>query len=168
MGWESDQEEVKEERDRSKWILLGIPGLVVVMIASLLLTNERKQYNSVAHVQHILKLVPEGDAAAREAAFEEILEIKRQLDAGADFGDLAREHSDDVSNRDNGGDLGWYEHEETVPAFDSYIWIGEVGVVSEPIETAFGFHLIKIIERNISDAELYEINLNNRLNEINK
>lgn len=167
MGWESDQEEVKEERDRSKWILFGIPGLIVLMIVSLLLTNERKQYNSAAHVQHILKLVPEGDVAARETALEQILEIKRQLDSGADFGDLAREHSDDGSNRDSGGDLGWLEHDETVPGFDTYIWIGEVGTVSDPVETAFGFHLIKIIERNISDAELYEINLNNRLHELN-
>ncbi len=168
MGWESDQEKVEDVKDRSKMIFLGIGRLLAVMVILLVTTHEERQFNSAVQAQHILKMAPLQDPAAREKAYQEMLEIKRQLESGADFGELAAKYSDDDVNKNNDGMMGWIERDETVPEFDAYLWAGEVGAISDIVETGYGFHLIRIVDRRISDAELYEINLNNRVNNMNQ
>lgn len=168
MGWESDQEAVEITTDRSRWVLFGIVGLVVVMTILLAVTHKTTHTVSVVRVYHILKLFEKGDEAGRQKAWDEIVEVKRLIDEGANFKDMAKKHSDDHENRDRGGDLGWVEHDALVEEFEAYIWKAEVGSVSDPIETVFGFHLIYIEERSISDAELYDRNLNERVQEMNQ
>ena len=168
MGWESDQEAVEIKADRSRWIILGIVGMVIAMIVVLIATNDVTRTESSVHVAHILKVFPKDDPEARQKAWNEIVEMKRLIDEGADFGEMARQHSDDDSNSERGGNLGWVGHDDLVEAFENYIWTAEVGSVSDPVETPFGFHLILIKERVISDAELYDRNLNQRVLELDQ
>lgn len=77
----------------------------------------------------------------REAAAE----IKAELDAGADFAELARSKSIDPS-RGNGGELGWFGAGMMVPPFEQAVTALEPGAVSEPVETQFGWHVIRLIE----------------------
>jgi len=72
-------------------------------------------------------------------------ELKDQLDIGADFGELARKHSKCPSAK-QGGTLGEVSHGEMVPEFDQVVFgeQPEDGEVTEPVKTAFGYHLIKI------------------------
>ena len=77
----------------------------------------------------------------REAA----VEIKAELDAGADFAELARSKSIDPS-RGNGGELGWFGAGMMVPPFEQAVTALEPGAVSEPVETQFGWHVIRLIE----------------------
>lgn len=68
-------------------------------------------------------------------------ELKKQLDAGADFEELARKHSD-CSSASRGGDLGLFERGQMVPAFDAVAFALPVDGMSDVVETEFGFHII--------------------------
>ena len=72
---------------------------------------------------------------------EMIENVKSQLDAGANFADLAKEHSDCPSGQ-RGGDLGLFGRGAMVPTFDEAAFKLELNEVSSVIETEFGFHLI--------------------------
>jgi foldase protein PrsA len=164
MEWESEQENVKEPVDYMKRVIYAIPVCIVLMMIVMAVMHEDEHYNSRVNINHILVKVGE-TAEEKVTALEKVSDIKRQLDEGASFKKMAAQYSDDDTNRDKGGELGWFERGETVEAFDAYIWVGEVGGVSDPIETIFGYHLIYILDREISDSELYQINLNERFNE---
>ncbi len=83
--------------------------------------------------------------------------IRDELDAGRAFEDLARDYSEDLSNADNGGDLGWFARGRMVPEFEAAAFELAVGEVSEPVKTQFGFHLIKKEGERTTDDGVDEI-----------
>ncbi len=83
--------------------------------------------------------------------------IRDELAAGRDFEDLARDYSEDLSNADNGGDLGWFSRGRMVPEFEEAAFALAVGEVSEPVKTQFGFHLIKKEDERSTEAGQEEI-----------
>lgn len=88
---------------------------------------------------------------------EAATEIKAQLDGGAEFAVLAREKSTGPSGP-NGGDLGWFSEGVMVPAFEEAVVSLEPGQVSDPIQTQFGWHVIKLNDIRKADApELEEV-----------
>lgn len=85
----------------------------------------------------------------REETLVEIQDIrKRIVDDGEDFVELAAEYSDDASNADDGGSLDWFGTGRMVPQFEETAFALEIGAVSEPISTTFGYHLIEVLERD--------------------
>lgn len=86
--------------------------------------------------KHIL--VPTEDAC---------LDLKKQIEDGAEFETLAREHSKCPSGK-QGGDLGTFRPGMMVEAFDKVCFTEEVGAVHGPVQTPFGYHLILITERS--------------------
>jgi peptidyl-prolyl cis-trans isomerase C len=76
------------------------------------------------------------------ASLEKAVALKEQITAGADFGTLAKENSSCGSAR-NGGDLGMFGRGMMVKPFEEAAFNAEVGTVSEPVQTQFGYHLIK-------------------------
>jgi len=88
-----------------------------------------------AHARHIL--VQTEEACQR---------FKEQIEAGADFGQMAREHSQCPSGK-QGGDLGEFDQGRMVPEFDTVVFGGEIGKVHGPVKTQFGYHLLEIISR---------------------
>ncbi len=86
----------------------------------------------------------EDKAAAKKKAQELIAKLKR----GADFAELAAENSEDRSNANNGGDLGWFgENGGFVQEFkDAAFGFKGKGLIPNPVETSFGYHIIKIDE----------------------
>lgn len=72
--------------------------------------------------------------------------IKAELDAGADFVELAKEKSTGPSGP-NGGDLGFFQKGQMVPAFEAVAFEMEPGDISEPVQSDFGWHVIKLEER---------------------
>ncbi|MFH2055701.1 MAG: peptidylprolyl isomerase, partial [bacterium] len=77
-----------------------------------------------------------------QRALEEALEIKREIDAGGDFAELANLYTQDPSGRGTGGSLGWFGRGMMVSEFDSAAFAMKVGEISEPIKTSFGYHII--------------------------
>ncbi|MFC0446477.1 peptidylprolyl isomerase SurA [Pseudidiomarina halophila] len=86
-------------------------------------------------------------------AKEKLEEIRAQIVAGeASFEDMAREHSSDPGSASQGGDLGWSQTEVYDPAFKRVVDNAEVGVISEPFKSQFGWHIVEVLDRRIQDA----------------
>ena len=79
---------------------------------------------------------------SKEEAFKEIQQIKARIDAGADFAQEAKQHSDCPSSR-QGGDLGRFGRGQMVPEFEQAAFALPVGGISDVVETAFGYHIIQ-------------------------
>jgi len=81
-------------------------------------------------------------------ASQELCEdLKKQIDEGADFADIAQQHSQCPSGQ-RGGDLGEFAPGQMVKEFDDVVFSAEVGKTHGPVQTQFGFHLIEIVSRN--------------------
>jgi peptidyl-prolyl cis-trans isomerase C len=78
---------------------------------------------------------------------EQAKEIGKRLKAGEDFAKLATELSKDPGSGKQGGDLGFFTKERMVPEFSTAAFALEIGQVSEPVKSQFGFHVIKMTEK---------------------
>ena len=78
---------------------------------------------------------------------EECLKLKEQIEANADFAELARNHSQCPSGK-QGGDLGSFGQGEMVREFDDVVFNDTVNKVHGPVKTQFGYHLIEVTSRN--------------------
>ena len=74
-------------------------------------------------------------------------DLKRQIDAGADFAAIAQANSTDTGSASKGGDLGCQAKGAYVTEFDDAVWSLAVGTVSQPVKTDFGYHIIKVTKR---------------------
>lgn len=83
----------------------------------------------------------------------EIGRIRQEALAGRDFAELAGELSEDRGSAANGGDLGVFGRGRMVPAFEEAAFSLEAGEISEPVQTRFGWHLIKVEEKSVQDGE---------------
>ena len=86
------------------------------------------------------------------ATEEEAKAIKLELDGGADFAELAKTKSTDTGSGQAGGDLGWFGIGAMVKPFEDAVIAAEVGKVTEPVKSDFGWHLILVQETRIADA----------------
>ncbi|MBW3556322.1 MAG: peptidylprolyl isomerase [Actinobacteria bacterium] len=120
---------------------------------------------------HILFAVPgpggqidQQATAAQAAALRAQAEsVRAELAAGADFAALAKQHSQDASNRDRGGDLGCGASGRFVPEFERAMEALAVGEVSQPVQTQFGWHLITVTSREPQTLEQASAQIRQRL-----
>ena len=100
-------------------------------------------------VRHILVMPNEirsdKDSEAR------INQVYKKIDNGEDFAELAKEYSDDPGSAVSGGDLGWVNPGDMVPAFDRIMGEIEPGIVSKPFKSQFGWHILQVQERKETD-----------------
>ena len=101
------------------------------------------------HVRHILLRVDE-ITSETEAKFKLSAQRERLMN-GTPFAELARLYSQDGTAA-KGGDLGWIYPGDTVPEFERAMDALKPGEVSEPVKTAFGWHLIEVMERRVQDV----------------
>jgi parvulin-like peptidyl-prolyl isomerase len=114
------------------------------------LEAHREDYDTPeeVHARHILIRVPEGASEAEIAqAKKQIEDIKKELENGADFAELAKKYSQDPGSAPNGGDLGFFRRGQMVREFEDAAFSLEPGQISDPVRTQFGFHLIKVEEK---------------------
>ena len=105
-----------------------------------------KQDEQVKASHILIKLDTAADEAQKNKAKNEIADLQKQLKAGGDFAQLAREHSQGPSAK-NGGDLGYFGRGQMVKPFESAAFGLKVGEVSEIVETRFGYHLIIVTDK---------------------
>ncbi len=105
--------------------------------------NNTDQFQQPEQVcaQHIL--------LADEAKANEVYE---QLQDGGDFAELAAANSTDPGSKDSGGDLGCLGRGQTVPEFEEAAFGAEVGETTEPVQSQFGYHIIRVNEKNLAAA----------------
>ena len=101
-----------------------------------LLTAEKRM------AQHILLTVSDNEAEVKM----EIEKIAERLSKGEDFAAVAKEVSQDPGSAKDGGNLGWVAKGDMVEAFDEKLYSMNVGDVSEPVLSSFGYHIIKLTE----------------------
>jgi peptidyl-prolyl cis-trans isomerase D len=103
---------------------------------------ERYQEPERRRARHILIEAGTDDAAAKKKAEEVLAKAK----AGEDFGKLASEYSSDPGSKEQGGELGWATRQSFVQPFADALFAMQVGEISDPVKTQFGYHLIQLEE----------------------
>lgn len=80
------------------------------------------------------------------ATEEQCLTLKQDIEGGADFAEVARQHSTCPSGQ-RGGELGEFGRGQMVPEFDQVVFSADVGQIQGPVQTQFGYHLIEVTDR---------------------
>jgi peptidyl-prolyl cis-trans isomerase D len=95
---------------------------------------------------------PDGkvDQKAVDAARANAADILKQVKAGGDFAELAQKNSDDPGSKDKGGELGWFEKGQMVPAFESAAFSMNKGQISDLVQTDYGFHIIQTEDKEVA------------------
>lgn len=99
----------------------------------------------VSHI--LLTLGTEEDSEDRERKRQKLSLIKKEIEEGLDFAQLAFEHSQDPESWEEGGDLGYFGRGMMIKPLEDAAFGMETGAVSEVVETEFGYHLITVTDR---------------------
>lgn len=102
---------------------------------------------------HILfRVDPSATLEEKRSAYEKALKVREEAIKGTDFSELARRYSEDPSVQNNNGYLGYFGAFYMVYPFEKAAYETAVGEISMPIETQFGYHLIKVTDRRPTRA----------------
>ena len=101
----------------------------------------------------LLKIGPDALPKDTLEVYNKIMDIRKQAQKG-DFAALAKKYSEDPSAKDNGGDLGWFSVLRMVYPFESAAFNTEVGKISQPVRTRFGYHIIKVADQREAQGEM--------------
>lgn len=128
---------------------MSLPDLAAVVTVTEEELRARYEQDKAQYVQaetrnarHIL--IPVEDQAEDAAQAAVARDLHTQIQGGADFAELARAHSKDSASAASGGELGWATRDIYDPAFGAKLFSMREGEVSEPVKSAFGYHIIKL------------------------
>lgn len=121
-----------------------------------LLEREGGKRSSAAEsrVRHILISTQKNSPAE---AKQKIDALYAQLQAGGNFAELAKAHSDDPGSAVRGGDLGWAKAGQMVAPFEQTMNSQALNIVSQPFQTQFGWHILEVVERKQTDQSADQI-----------
>lgn len=104
-------------------------------------------------VSHImLRLSQDADPVDSLKAYNKMLDIKKKIEAGADFAEMAKKYSEDNGANQNGGDLGYFTALQMIYNFETAAYNTPVGGISNVVRTKFGYHLLKVHARRKSQG----------------
>jgi peptidyl-prolyl cis-trans isomerase SurA len=127
---------------------LALPYLTDKEVTEGLIKEAYDRMKWDVRASHILVKVDEGASSQDTlAAFNKAIKARKRILAGEDFGSVAKEVSTDPSAQKNGGDLGYFSVLHMVYPFESAAYETEVGNVSLPVRTRFGYHIIKVVDK---------------------
>jgi len=147
VGEENARRDLEDSFVIEKLLQAKVHDLIQIDDAEVEKTREAVRAQN-AEIEEANKNAAETKAAQRA----KIEEIKKKLDAGADFAELAKEHSDCPSGK-NGGDLGTFQRGQMVKPFEDAAFTQEVGKVGDIVETPFGYHLILVKDKQAAVPE---------------
>jgi len=114
------------------------------------------QVTNRVHVQHILFMTVNKPDAEVEETRKKAEDVLKQVKKGGKFDELAKKYSEDPGTREKGGDLGWIIEGQTVPEFQKVAFALPVGQVSDLVKTQYGFHIIKVLEKETAHTKPFE------------
>ena len=116
---------------------------------------------SQTQVRHIL--IKPSEIMTDEEARALAAELRARALAGEDFGELAKEYSEDIGSAQEGGDLGWTTPGQMVPEFEQAMTATTVGELSDPVRSQFGWHVLEVTDRRDEDMTV-QANRNKAMN----
>jgi peptidyl-prolyl cis-trans isomerase SurA len=120
----------------------------IVKVNDLRSAIQRSEINQV-QVRHIL--VTPNEIIDDETAKQRLDDAVERIGEGEDFGEIAKLLSDDPGSANSGGDMGWSGPGTFVPEFEKVVDRMELGVVSEPFRSRFGWHILEVLDRRVYD-----------------
>ena len=118
--------------------------------------NEAPPSDSI-RAAHILLEIPDSDDGFHVDSLVELAtDLKRRIERGESFGNVARQYSDDAGSASNGGDLGFFLPGMLMPELEETAYNLQVGEVSEPFFSSSGVHLIRVLDRRAMDFQSSE------------
>lgn len=114
--------------------------------------NRMKEVVKASHI--LLQFPPNASQADTISVLRMALKLKEEAENGADFNELAFQHSDDPSAKDNKGNLGYFTALQMVSSFEDAAYSMQVGQISDPILTNFGYHIIRLEDRQPNPGEV--------------
>ena len=111
-----------------------------------------KENVEVSHI--LLRVQPNATPEQEKEVYNKLIDYKRQIEAGANFNELAFEVSEDPSAKSNKGALGYISGFMTVYPFECAAYNTPVGKMSEPVKTSFGYHLVYVTNRRKDNGEV--------------
>lgn len=103
-----------------------------------------------SNVRHIL--IKPDELKSSDDAQAEALQIRQRLETGESFAELAKAYSDDTASAIKGGNIGWVDAKNLVPGFVKAMNLLRPKVISQPVRTQFGWHIIEVLERRNHDS----------------
>ncbi len=98
-------------------------------------------------VRHIL--VTPNEIIDNETAKQRLDDALARIDKGEDFGEIAKILSDDPGSANSGGEMDWSGPGTFVPEFEEIVNAAEIGEISEPFQSRFGWHIVEIMDRRV-------------------
>ena len=117
----------------------------------------RNAHSERVRVAHVLcKFAAGASMVEKSQALQKAKDLKKRIAEGADFEALATKESDDLESATRGGDLGFILRGWMPPEFEKSAFALSVGEVSEPVESDFGYHLIRVIEKKAKEGITFD------------
>jgi hypothetical protein len=161
-----DQYLEREPRDYTKWVWTGIVFLVAAMAGAVWLSGQRTPDRSTVTARHILIACDHNDPADRQRAMTLAAELRERISQGESFAQLARQFSGDDSSAARGGLLRPFTRRDQLEAnFQTYVWSAPIGELSGLIRTSYGFHIVQVEDRYLSEGDRYAEELERRAKE---
>ena len=117
--------------------------------------------------RHILIEIKPGEKTL-EKTYNKADEIRKKIISGLDFSEAAKTFSDDINSKSSGGNLGFVTRGVFVPEFEKIAFTLEKNVLSKPIKTEYGFHLIEVLERTGEKVNARHILIQNDISDNDK
>lgn len=117
---------------------------------------QQYQVPNQVHVQHILFMTVGKTDAEVEEIKKKAEDVLKQARKGGKFDELAKKYSEDPGSKDKGGDLSWIRQGQTVPEFEKTAFSLAPGQISDLVKTQYGFHIIKVIEKETAHTKPFE------------
>jgi peptidyl-prolyl cis-trans isomerase D len=117
---------------------------------------QQYQVPNRVHAEHILFMTVGKTDAEVEEIKKKAEDVLKQVKKGGKFEDLAKKYSEDPGSKDKGGDLSWITQGQTVPEFEKTAFSLPAGQVSDLVKTQYGFHIIKVVEKETAHTKSFE------------
>ena len=121
-------------------------GLHLVYLADAVGGEQLVRQTDVRHI-----LVKPTEVLNEQAAEDLVVELRARIEGGEDFGELARQYSDDIGSATEGGNLGWTNPGQMVPEFEATMAGTAEGSISQPFRSEFGWHILEVKARRDKD-----------------
>jgi peptidyl-prolyl cis-trans isomerase SurA len=126
----------------------AVSGFHLVKVNEIRGVNQHSEIEQMK-IRHIL--ITPNELIDDETAKQRLEDAAAKIRAGEDFGELAKLLSDDPGSANSGGDMGWKDPGSFVPEFEEVAKKAEIGVVTEPFRTRYGWHILEVEDRRTYD-----------------